>query len=173
MVDCGLKNLYFYKKYLSGVMATFIGDFVCKADAKGRIVLPSLFKKVMNAMEENRFVVRKDLYTNCLLVYPYPDWEAHVEDIRSKVNMYNREENMFYRQYIRAAAEVAFDANGRMLVPKRLMEKINAPKEVVMVGVDNKIEMWGKSEFESAGMNDDQLANMMEGILGSELKEGE
>ena len=65
-------------------MATFIGDFVCKADAKGRFVLPSRFKKVMNGMEENRFVVRKDLHTNCLILYPYPDWETHVEDLRSR-----------------------------------------------------------------------------------------
>ncbi len=147
-------------------MATFIGDFICKADAKGRIVLPSHFKKVMSAMEESRFVVRKDLYANCLLVYPYPDWEVHVEDVRSKVNMFNRDENAFYRQYIRAAAEVTFDANGRMLVPKRLMEKIDSPKEVVMVGVDNKIEMWSKVEYEGSSMNDDELANMMENILG-------
>ncbi|WP_066632707.1 division/cell wall cluster transcriptional repressor MraZ [Labilibacter marinus] len=158
-------------------MATFIGDFVCKADAKGRIVLPSLFKKVMNTMEENRFVVRKDLYGNCLLVYPYPDWETHMEEVRSKVNMFNREENKFYRQYIRAAAEITFDANGRMLMPKRLMEKIKLPKEVVMVGVDDKIEIWSKVEFEGGEMSDDELANMMEGILGrssnAELKEGE
>ncbi len=158
-------------------MATFIGDFVCKADAKGRIVLPSLFKKVMNAMEENRFVVRKDLYTNCLLVYPYPDWEQHVEDIRSKVNMYDRNDNMFYRQYIRAAAVVAFDANGRLLVPKRIMEKIDMPKEVVLVGVDNKLEMWCKVEFEGGSKSDEELGDMMQSILGrssnSEVKEGE
>ncbi|SMO54159.1 MraZ protein [Saccharicrinis carchari] len=152
-------------------MATFIGDFVCKADAKGRIVLPSIFKKVMNAMKENRFVVRKDLYTNCLLVYPYPDWEAHVHDIRSKVNVYDKNQNMVYRQYVRAAAEVSYDANGRMLIPKRLMDKIAVEKEVVLVGVDNKIELWSKAEFENGGMDDDELAAKMQTFWGENINE--
>ncbi len=158
-------------------MATFIGDFVCKADAKGRIVLPSLFKKVMSAMEENRFVIRKDLYGKCLLMYPYSDWEANVEDIRSKVNVYDREENMVYRQYVRAAAEVTFDGNGRMLVPKRLMEKIDTPKEVVLVGVDNKIELWSRSEYDEGGMSDEELGDKMQKFWGrssmNQVKEGE
>ncbi len=148
-------------------MATFIGDFVCKADAKGRIVLPSLFKKVMNAMEENRFVVRKDLFDDCLIMSPYPDWEEEMSDIKARINMYNRAENKFYRQYFRGAAEVTFDANGRMLLPKRLLEKINLPKEIVLVGVDSKIELWSKEVYESDEMNEDELALMAERILGN------
>ncbi len=148
-------------------MATFIGDFVCKADAKGRIVLPSLFKKVMNAMEENRFVVRKDLFDDCLILSPYPDWEEEMNDIRARINMYNRAENKFYRQYFRGAAEVTFDANGRLLLPKRLLEKINLPKEIVLVGVDNKIELWSKDVYESDEMTEGELALMAERILGN------
>ncbi|MCW3804250.1 division/cell wall cluster transcriptional repressor MraZ [Plebeiibacterium marinum] len=148
-------------------MATFIGDFVCKADAKGRIVLPSLFKKAMNAMEENRFVVRKDLFEECLVLSPYPEWEEEMNEIRSRVNMYNRAENKFYRQYFRGAAEVTFDSNGRMLLPKRLMEKINVPKEMVLVGVDRKIELWSKSVYESDELGEGELALMAEKILGS------
>ncbi len=148
-------------------MATFIGDFVCKADAKGRIVLPSLFKKVMNAMEENRFVVRKDLFEDCLILSPYPDWEQEMNEIRARVNMYNRAENKFYRQYFRGAAEVIFDGNGRMLLPKRLLEKISLPKELVLVGVDNKIELWSKAVYEGDEMSEGELALMAEKILGN------
>ncbi len=148
-------------------MATFIGDFVCKADAKGRIVLPSLFKKVMNAMEENRFVVRKDLFEDCLILSPYPDWEQEMNEIRARVNMYNRAENKFYRQYFRGAAEVIFDGSGRMLLPKRLLEKISLPKELVLVGVDNKIELWSKAVYEGDEMSEGELALMAEKILGN------
>ncbi|TLX77453.1 division/cell wall cluster transcriptional repressor MraZ [Labilibacter sediminis] len=157
-------------------MATFIGDFVCKSDTKGRIVLPSVFKKAMNAMEENRFVVRKDLFEDCLILSPYPEWEEEMEEIRSRVNLYNRAENKFYRQYFRGAAEVTFDANGRILVPKRLMEKIGLPKEIVLVGVDQKIELWHKSVYESEEMSESDLALMAENILGGVInrqKEGE
>ncbi len=157
-------------------MATFIGDFVCKLDAKGRIVLPSLFKKAMNAMEESRFVVRKDLFDECLILSPYPEWEEEMNEIRSRVNMYNRAENKFYRQYFRGAAELSFDANGRVLIPKRLMEKIGVPKEMVLVGVDNKIELWSKSVYESDELSEGELALMAESILGgvdNKVKEGE
>ncbi|MCW3788405.1 division/cell wall cluster transcriptional repressor MraZ [Plebeiibacterium sediminum] len=155
-------------------MATFIGDFVCKADAKGRIVLPSLFKKVMNAMEENRFVVRKDLFDDCLILSPYPDWEEEMNKIRARINMYNRAENKFYRQYFRGAAEVTFDGNGRMLLPKRLLEKISLPKELVLVGVDNKIELWSKAVYEGEEMTEGELALMAEKILGNtDFKERE
>jgi MraZ protein len=153
-------------------MATFIGDFVCKTDSKGRVVLPSLFKKAMNAMEENRFVVRKDLYEDCLMLSPYPEWEREMNEIRSKINMYNREHNRFYRQYYRGAAEVTFDANGRLLIPKRLMEKVGIPKEIVLVGMDSKIELWNKTVYDGDGMSEVDLANMGEGILGS-VSQGE
>ena len=148
-------------------MATFIGDFVCKADAKGRIVLPSLFKKAMGAMEENRFVVRKDLFEECLILSPYPEWEQEMDEIRSRVNMYNRAENKFYRQYFRGAAEVTFDSNGRVLLPKRLLEKINMPKEMVLVGVDRKIELWSKSVYDDDELGEGELALMAEKILGN------
>ncbi len=148
-------------------MATFIGDFICKLDTKGRVVLPSLFKKVMASAEENRFVVRKDLFESCLILMPYPDWEKEMELIRSKVNLYNRTENKFYRQYYRGAAEITFDNNGRMLLPKRLLEKIKDPKEIVLVGVDQKIEIWSKSDYENDEMSENDLALMAENILGS------
>ncbi|MGQ1786919.1 division/cell wall cluster transcriptional repressor MraZ [Saccharicrinis sp. GN24d3] len=157
-------------------MATFIGDFVCKADAKGRFVLPSHFKKVMNAMEENRFVVRKDLHTNCLFVYPYPAWELHIDDIRSKLNMHDRSDSLAYRQYVRTAAEVSFDANGRMLFPKRLMQIIESPKEVVMAGVDEKIEVWNSADYGVGEMSESELDAYLQAKLGgksnSEEKEG-
>ncbi len=148
-------------------MATFIGDFVCKADVKGRIVLPAVFKKAMGAMEENRFVVRKDLFEECLILTPYPEWELEMDEIRSRVNMYNRAENKFYRQYFRGAAEIAFDSNGRILIPKRLMDKIGVPKEIVMVGVDKKIELWSKKVYDEDELSDSELALMAENILGS------
>ncbi len=121
----------------------------------------------MGAMEENRFVVRKDLFEECLILTPYPEWEQEMEEIRSRVNMYNRAENKFYRQYFRGAAEITFDGNGRILIPKRLMDKVGVPKEIVMVGVDKKIELWSKAVYEEEELSDNELALMAENILGA------
>ena len=64
-----MKIIYLYQLKYIIVMATFIGDFECKPDAKGRIVLPAAFKKAVG-QDNTRFVVRRDLFENCLVLYP-------------------------------------------------------------------------------------------------------
>jgi MraZ protein len=80
-------------------MATFIGDYPCKADAKGRIMLPSAFKKQMPSAAADRFVVRKDIFENCLVLYTIEDWNLQLEKIRSRINPYNREHNKFLQEF--------------------------------------------------------------------------
>ena len=146
-------------------MVTFIGDFECKADAKGRIVLSAAFKKAL-AEGEDRFVVRKDLFEECLVIYPYSYWEEELVNIRQKLNPYDREHKQFLRDFFRATAEVTLDSNGRFLIPKRLMEQVNAARDVVLIGVDRYIELWSKETY--LGMNDDpdRLANQAQSLLG-------
>lgn len=148
-------------------MSTFIGDFVCKADQKGRFVLPAAFKKEMNAAGDDRFVVRKDFFENCLALYPYAEWEQELGRIRAKLNLYNKEHNSFYRELFRGSAEISFDTAGRMLIPKRLFDMIGSPKEVVMLGVDRKIEIWDNETYGQAEMGSDVLGDLASKILGS------
>lgn len=150
-------------------MSTFIGDFVCKADQKGRFVLPAAFKKGMTAGGDDRFVVRKDLFENCLVLYPYAEWEQELTRIRAKLNLYNKEHNSFYRELFRGSAEITFDTAGRMLIPKRLFDLIGTPKEVVMLGVDRKIEIWDNEKYATGEVGSDALGELAEKILGGGL----
>lgn len=147
-------------------MITFVGDFEVKTDDKGRIVLPSAFKKVLGANGDDRFVVRKDLYEVCLVLFPYAEWEQELNRIREKLNPYNREHSRFLRDFFKGSAEVTLDGNGRFLVPKRLMELAGIDREVVLVGVDKKIEIWDKTKYENSGMGSEELALMAEKFLG-------
>lgn len=147
-------------------MVTFVGDFEVKTDDKGRVVLPSAFKKVLGASGDERFVVRKDLYETCLVLFPYSEWEQELVRIREKLNPYNREHSRFLRDFFKGSAEITLDANGRFLVPKRLMELAGIDRELVLVGVDKKIEMWDKTQYESSGMGGEELAMMAEKFLG-------
>ena len=147
-------------------MFTFIGDFECRSDAKGRVVFPSAFKKVVEA-EEVRLVVRKDLFEPCLLVYSFAVWEEELNRIRDKVNPYNREHNLFLRNFFRGSAEVVLDGNGRVLIPRRLMEQIEADRDLVMLGVDQHIEVWSKTAYRQGEMNRDELGHLAEKILGN------
>ncbi|MBO7522602.1 MAG: protein mraZ, partial [Bacteroidales bacterium] len=115
-------------------MATFIGDYTCRIDAKGRVMLPSAFKKQMPAEASDHFVVRKDIFESCLVLYTMDDWNMQLEKIRKKLNPYNREHNKFLRNFFKGTAELALDANNRMLIPKKFLEMINAEKDLVLAG---------------------------------------
>ncbi|MFO8002231.1 MAG: division/cell wall cluster transcriptional repressor MraZ [Marinilabilia sp.] len=148
-------------------MFTFIGDFECRTDAKGRIVFPSAFKKVVGE-EDVRFVVRKDLFESCLILYPYAVWEEELARIRAKLNPYNREHNKFLRHFFRGSAEIALDGNGRFLIPRRLMDQIGAHREIILLGVDRYIEIWDKDVYLSGGLSKEELGGLAEKILGDQ-----
>jgi len=147
-------------------MATFIGDFTCKVDVKGRIILPMAFKKQMPADSQDHFVIRKDIFENCLVLYAIEDWNRQIETIRKKVNSFNREHNMFVRNYFMGTAELSLDNNNRILVPKKLMDSINAGRDVVLAGQDGRIEIWTVDDYKKMAMKADDLANLGENLLG-------
>ena len=147
-------------------MATFIGDYPCKADEKGRIQLPAAFKKAMPEAAKDRFVVKKDLYEKCLVLYPMDEWERQNGQIREKINAFNREHNRFVREFYKGTAEIELDASNRMLIPKRLLELAGVEKEVVLAGQDAKIELWSKSQYDLLGANEDEFASLAGKIMG-------
>lgn len=147
-------------------MTTFIGEFLCKIDIKGRLVLPSAFKKQLAPAAEERFVVKKDIFEKCLVLYPMDEWERQNELIRSKLNPYNKEHNQFLRGFFKGAAELQLDANNRLLIPKRLLDLIGADSDIYLIGQDSKIEIWSKDAYETFGIADDAFADLAQSILG-------
>jgi len=154
-------------------MATFLGDYPCKVDVKGRIILPVAFKKQMPADAQDHFVVRKDVFDDCLVLYAIEDWNRQLEKIRKKLNPYNREQNMFLRNFFKGTAELSLDNNNRILVPKRLMEFIGAERDVVLAGQDGKIEIWAAGNYEKVDMPAEDFARMAEKYLGGNNNESE
>ena len=154
-------------------MATFIGDYTCKVDVKGRIILPSAFKKQLPAGAEDHFVVRKDIFEDCLVLYSIEDWNRQIDKIRKTINPYNREHNKFLRNFYKGTAELFLDANNRMLIPKRLLELIGADRDVVLAGQDGRIEIWAASIYERIDMPADDFADLAEKLLGGTNIESE
>lgn len=147
-------------------MTTFIGDFICKPDAKGRIVLPSLFKKIMSEASQSSFVVRKDLFDNCLVLIPQDEWQKEVQILESRLSNFRQDDKRLKRALYRSTAELSLDGNGRFLVPKRLMEMIGVDGEVVLLGVGSKVELWSKQQFENDGLSGEELGELAEALLG-------
>lgn len=152
-------------------MATFIGDYTCKVDVKGRIILPSAFKKQMPADAQDHFVVRKDIFENCLVLYSIEDWNRQLEKIRRKMNPYNREHNMFLRNFFKGTAELSLDNNNRLLIPKRMLDLIAADRDVVLAGQDGRIEIWAASVYETIGMPGEDFADLAEKLMGGSTNE--
>lgn len=148
-------------------MTTFIGDYTCKVDAKSRILLPSAFKRQMSKDIQEKFVIKRDIFEKCLLLFPIDEWERQNKILRSKTNPYNREHNKFLRGFFKGIAEVSLDANNRLLIPKRLLDEIGADKELVLAGQFGKIEIWSKDMYHQIESGSSDLATLAEKIMGS------
>lgn len=154
-------------------MTTFIGEYDCKLDVKGRLMLPVAFKKQNTGSVQDRYVIKKDIFESCLVLYPMDEWERQTKLIRKKLNPYNKEHNVFLRRFFMGMAEVTLDSNNRMLIPKRLLEEIKADKDVVMAGQMGKIEIWAKDQYSSINVGDHEFASMAEKIMEGLVDETE
>ena len=133
-------------------MVTFIGEYGAKLDDKGRVVFPSAFKSLMPSEGDLRFVVRKDIFEECLEMYTFDEWQRQSEEVKSKLDFFNKEHAIFWREYMRNRAIVEPNDGklGRISIPKKLLESIGVTKEVVFSGNDYKIEIWSKEKYEAS-----------------------
>jgi MraZ protein len=153
-------------------MNSFIGDYECRVDEKGRLLFPSALRKQNKSASPDRYVVKKDIYESCLVLFTMEEWERQNALIRRNTNSYNKEQAQFLREFYRGTAEVGLDANGRLLIPKRLLEMVSISKDIVLSGQDSKIEIWSKERYDSNGLDEQKFASLAEKVLGSsQLKE--
>ncbi len=152
-------------------MTIFIGDYTCKVDAKGRVMLPSAFKRQMPAAAQDKFVVKKDIYEKCLVLYPMDEWERQNQLIQQNINPYNKEHSKFLREYYKDTAEVELDSNNRFLIPARLLNLANVDKEqeVILAGQLGKIEIWSKDLYDKASEEVGDFGELANKILGGKI----
>jgi len=150
-------------------MASFVGDYTGKVDVKGRFILPSAFKKQLPENQPLTFVVKKDIFEKCLILYTSEEWERQNSIIRAGLNPYNREHARFLREFYRGTAEVNLDSNNRLLIPSRLLDFGQISNSVVLSGQDKKIEIWSKQAYEKIEEDADDFASLAEKIMGGNM----
>lgn len=143
----------------------FTGINDAKLDAKGRVFLPSDYRKQM-AESDPRFVLKRDVYQPCLVIYPYAAWTAEIESLRARLNRWDRQQAMLYRQFLAGAEPMTLDAAGRFLIPKRLLQECGIDHSVRFMGIDDRIEVWAVEKAEEAFMNTAEMAQAAQEILG-------
>lgn len=154
-------------------MITFIGDYTVRLDPKGRLSFPAAFKKQIREGAQQGFVLKRDVFDSCLILYPMEEWERQNRIIRSKTNPYNKEHARFLRMFYSGTAEVSLDASNRMLIPRRLLEFAGIGDEVVMAGQSGRIEIWASDQYGRVSQADEDFAAMAEKILGGSFEEPE
>lgn len=126
----------------------FLGNIEAKLDTKSRVFIPALFRKVLVAENEQIIYLRKDVFQNCITIYPQSVWEEELGLLRSKLNKWNPEEQDLYRQFMLEAEVEELDASGRILISKHLLNSVGIESEVRFLGVDNTMEIWPKEALE-------------------------
>jgi MraZ protein len=166
-----VKKYYFYPQTHGNPMVTFIGDYTVRLDPKGRLSFPAAFKKQIREAIQDGFVLKRDVFEKCLIMYPMNEWERQNKIIRSRTNPYNREHARFLRMFFSGTADVSLDANNRILIPKRLLEYAEIGNEVVLAGQSGKIEIWASEKYSGVSAADGDFAAMAEKILGGPFDE--
>lgn len=123
-------------------MLQFLGNIEAKIDAKARLFVPAAFRKILQSSGQNTLILRKDLFQDCLVLYPLVVWEEEVAKLRSRLNRWDMEQQALFRQFVVDAERMEMDTNGRILIPKRYCQMVGITTDVRFLGVDNTIEIW-------------------------------
>lgn len=146
-------------------MNQFLGNFEAKVDAKGRVFVPAAFRKLLQQQGEGWLVLRKDIFQDCLVLYPGSVWEEEIEVLRSKLNKWNRVEQQVFRQFVLDAERIEMDGSGRILVSKRYLELAQIDTHVRFLGVDNTIEVWAKDKLDKPLMEPEVFAEEIQKLM--------
>ncbi len=121
-------------------MAIFTGEYECKLDAKGRLTLPSKVKSKLPEVSGNQLVISLGLEP-CLVLYPLVEYKKTYSRIAS-LNEFNEEYRKLQRNFFRRMSETELDGAGRLLIPKTMAKYAKLNKELVLVGMGNRLEIW-------------------------------
>ncbi len=147
-------------------MSHFLGEFDCKLDAKGRIMIPANLKKQLPEAEVDGLVLNRG-FEKHLVIYTRKGWDKIVDDL-SKLNQYEKKTREFIRYFTRGASELTLDSSNRVLMPKALLEYAGIGNEVVLSCQFNKIEVWAKDNYDAQLDNEpENFANLSEEVMGS------
>ena len=146
----------------------FIGNIEAKTDSKGRVFLPACFRRILQSGGCEKVMLRKDVYQDCLVLYPEESWNEQLNLLRSRLDKWNSKHQMIFRQFVADVEELSLDSNGRILLPKRYMTMAGIIQEVRFIGMDDTIEIWAKEKLEKPFMNPADFSRELEKIMTAE-----
>ncbi len=143
-------------------MSTFIGKYEAKADVKGRVFIPSVYRKLLPEADRERLVLRRDTDNDCLILYPVSVWNAKVEQLKSVLDEWNPDDQLLLMQFVSEAEWLDIDSQGRVLISRRHLQEIGVESfDMLFVGMIDRFALWGKPNYEKAGLSRQQVAALL------------
>jgi MraZ protein len=123
----------------------FYGEFVHSIDRKGRLILPAKFREVAKNQFVEKFFVTRGL-DKCLFMFAEEEWRSQENKFKT-MSFTKQQSRIFNRLLFSGAVEVSFDKQGRILLPQYLKDFAAIKRDVMIVGVSNRIEIWAKDSW--------------------------
>ena len=153
-------------------MINILGTYECKADSKGRIMLPSPLKKQIAPVLKDGFVIKRSVFNKCLEIHPMSEWKKIVDQV-NQLNRFVKKNNDFIRSYMSGLKIVNADSSSRVLIPKDLLEFAGLEKQIVLSSSVNIIEVWDKNEYEkSVSKSLKKFGDLAEEVMGNTTEDG-
>ena len=145
-------------------MTFFTSEFESKLDTKGRLVLPARIKAQLPSGEGDELVIRRG-FELCLIIYPMVEFKKVFSKI-SGLSEFNEEYRKLQRNFFSGTATVELDANGRFVIPKNMLSYAQLEKDLILIGMGNKVEVWNPSIYEKHLIKDpSELSKLAEKYL--------
>lgn len=132
-----------------------LGEFQNTIDNKGRIIIPSKFRDELGF----KFILTKGL-DHCLIIYSLDEWKRF-EDKLKNLPVASKEARSFVRYFFSGAVECESDKQGRLNIPQHLREYAKIEKDLVTIGVSDRVEIWSRQEWETYRDSEDLDSDLM------------
>ena len=149
----------------------FTGNIDAKTDEKGRVFIPAQFRKLLQQEGLEAMILRKDIFQQCLVLYPESVWDNMVDSITAKTSPFDPRGRAALRGFVAGAERIGIDTNGRILIPRRYLDSAEIGNEVRFIGMDNSIELWNREKAEQLLCSPEELAESLELLMKQEHNE--
>ena len=152
-------------------MINLVGTYDCKADVKGRLMLPIALKKQLGDKLNESFILKRSVFQPCLELHPIIEWKLTMDKV-NKLNRFVKKNNDFIRRYTAGVRIVDLDNSGRILIPKDLLKSHFSKNELVLTSAIKIIEIWDKKLYEDV-INDPQIdfEDLSESVMGNAIND--
>ncbi|OED38652.1 division/cell wall cluster transcriptional repressor MraZ [PVC group bacterium (ex Bugula neritina AB1)] len=149
----------------------FFGEYEHSLDSKNRLTLPSCFREHFEDKQPIKFFMTRG-FDQCLALYPSDSWKSELEKLKHN-SYFESDVRKFHRLLYSKTSPVTCDRQGRILITDKFKKEAKITKDVTLVGLDNKIEIWDPTLWEKFNeMHHDSFEKIAEslGVTNENLK---